>query len=197
MAILHFDPPRCNFIRVRKTGTTSVIRGLFGGQDKAVAISRSGEWLPAFDGHFTFAFVRNPFDRMASCLRMFESYQVKNAAEEEERAALDMHRLMDVIEDDSIRLEGYNFLSKLRSHAVPITHSFYKIERADFIGRFENFERDYRAAAERIGIPCDEVPHMRASTEEPYDRRFTPETRKRAEALLRDDLERFDYRFGA
>lgn len=197
MAILHFTTPPCNFIRVRKTGTTSVIRGLFGGQDQAAKVSRNGDWLPDFDGHFTFAFVRNPFDRMASCLRMFRDYKVKNEAEEKARAALDLHRLMDVIEDETIGLDGYGYFAKLRSHAVPITHPFYKIDRAAFIGRFESFDRDYRSVAEMLGKPCDVVPHFRPSDGISYRDHFDADTRRRAQMLLRDDLDRFGYSFGA
>ena len=44
MSILLFDDPACVFIRIGKTGSTSVVKGLFGGARNAAIISTDGRW---------------------------------------------------------------------------------------------------------------------------------------------------------
>ncbi|GJD49974.1 hypothetical protein OPKNFCMD_2710 [Methylobacterium crusticola] len=197
MSILLFEPPGCVFIRVRKTGSTSVVRGLFGGRDRAVLATADGRWDPRFDGRPTAAFVRNPFDRLVSCLRMFQDYAVATRDEEALRSRLDLAALMDAIEDDAIPLDRDAYLSKLRLHALPMTHRFYCLDRAGFVGRFERFERDYRALAAALGLPAAAVPHERRRAPVDYRRWYSPPLRSRAESLLRQDLATFGYRFDA
>lgn len=195
MSILLFDPPGCVFIRIRKTGSTSVIRGLFGDKSKARRVSSDGTWHPDFDGCFVFAFVRNPFARLISCLRMFRDYKVRTTEEQRFRELLTLDTLMDVIEDDRISIHGDDYMAKLRLHAVPMTHPSFCIDRAEYIGRFENFEQDYREVAQQLGVRVGSVPHERKSAPMDYRPWFSNEQRRRAERLLAADLDRFGYRF--
>jgi hypothetical protein len=202
MSIFLFDPPGCVFIRVRKTGSTSVVRGLFGSKRGATATTRDGTWDSRFDGHFAFAFVRNPFERMVSALRMFQDYREApwwspaRFGEARLRCRLDLAMLMDVIEDDTIPLDREDWLSKLRLHAMPMTSPFYHLDKAGFIGRFESFAADYATVAARLGIAIAAVPHEREGKPPEWRAAFTPVLRARAEALLKADCEAFGYRFG-
>jgi hypothetical protein len=201
MSIFLFDSPDCVFIRVRKTGSTSVVRGLLGGKRRAAVTSRDGRWNTAFDGQFTFAFVRNPFERMVSALRMFRDYKAASfynpaaLCEARMRRRLDLAMVMDVIEDDTIPLDRGTWLSKLRLHALPMTSPFYHLEKADFIGRFETFAEDYGRIADRLGIAIEAVAHERKGKPPEWRAAFDGPLRARAEALLRPDCEAFGYRF--
>ncbi|WP_119290990.1 sulfotransferase family 2 domain-containing protein [Azohydromonas sediminis] len=195
MSFFFFDPPGCVFIRIRKAGSTSVIRGLFGDKSNARRESSDGTWYPEFDGRFVFAFVRNPFSRMISCLQMFRGYKTRTLEEQRFKESLTLDRLMDVIEDEKLPIGGDGYMAKLRLHAVPMTHPFYCIDRAEYIGRFERFEQDYREVARLLGIRVWSVPHERKSAPMDYRPWFSAAQRRRAERLLAADLDRFGYRF--
>lgn len=188
-----FENPRCVFIRIRKTGTTSIVKGLLGNAgDRLVVETVPESWRDAF----CFAFVRNPFDRLVSAYDMFRDYKVANAGEEQLRAGLTLDRIMDVIEDDAIAIDNRTFLGKLKLHAIPMTHPNYDVGRANFIGRFETFGADYLRLARELGLDVDTVAHHRAR-ENSLDYRgfYTPETAARARRLLAEDCETFQYTF--
>ena len=84
MSILVYSQPRCAFVRVRKTGSTSIIQGLLGGREAAVRLP-PGELPEDFDERFSFGFVRHPLDRAMSALAMFSDYPTETEEEEDMR----------------------------------------------------------------------------------------------------------------
>lgn len=196
MSIVLFDPPGCVFIRIHKTGSTSVIKGLFGGIGAAKEVSRDGLWSPAFEGRPCFTFVRNPFERLASVFLMFRDYPVSDGADRSFQKSLSLDHVMDVIEDETIPVGERSYLSKLRMHALPLTHPLVHIHRATFVGRMERFEDDYRALGEWIGLSVNQVPTERLRAEAlDYRGFYSPQTRRRAQVLLARDADTFNYDF--
>lgn len=197
MSILLFAEPACVFIRIGKTGSTSVVKGLFGGAPNAALISADGSWREEFNGLFTFAFVRNPFDRLYSCLRMFQQAPAADAADAERRRNLSLDLLMDILEDPRSAGNQVSLYAKIRGHALPMSTPGLHLDRCGFLGRFEHFERDYRRVAERLGLAVSSVPHERRTAPADYRPHFSPAQRARAERIYGADLARFGYRFGA
>ncbi len=187
-----YREPRCVFIRVRKTGSTSIVRGLLAQAD---GLGEKAATPPAFADAFHFAFVRNPFARLYSAYEMFQIYAVATPEEASLRARLDLNAMMDVVEDERIAFDQPDYVSKLRLHALPMSHPGYNIARADFVGRFETYVEDYRRLAERLGL-AREVVHLR-ERKIPFDYRekYDVATRRRAGRLFAADLERFGYDF--
>lgn len=103
---------------------------------------------------------------------------------------------MDIAEDETIPLDRGDYLSKLRLHAIPMTHAFYHLDRAEFIGRFERFRPDFLAIARMLNVDAATVPEFRRG--KPYDYRgwYTPKLIHRAQSVFRNDLEAFGYDFG-
>lgn len=197
MTLMRFEDPSCVFIRVRKTGSTSIVRGLLGGVGNTAEMVTGAPFPPQWDGLFTFAFVRNPFERLVSCLAMFRSHPVETEAEADLRKRLDLHTLLDVVEDDAIDFTGPDYRSKMRLHALPMSHPSYHLDRADFVGRFESFDDDYLRVAARLGRSGAEVPHHRQGpAERDYRPQFDAALRGRAEEVFAEDLQRFGYSFG-
>ncbi|MFM7264655.1 MAG: sulfotransferase family 2 domain-containing protein [Cyanobium sp.] len=173
------------------------MKGLFGGARQAALISADGSWRKEFDGLFTFAFVRNPFDRLCSCLRMFQRGPAGDAADAARRRNLSLDLLMDILEDPRPAHGQLALDAKIRDHALPMSTPALHLDRCDFLGRFEDFERDYRQVASRLGLAVSTVPHERRSPAEDYRPLFSPAQRARAERIYAADLARFGYRFEA
>jgi hypothetical protein len=195
MSFLLFDKPPCVFIRIGKTGSTSVITGLLGGVTSAVLNTLEGDWRQEFEGLFTFAFVRNPFDRLVSCLRMFRHYRTVDGDEERFQRDLSLELLMDLVEDDTIPIDEPSLRCKTRRHALPMTDPGMHLHRSHFIGRFERFATDYQRLAHELGVEIDEIPHQRKTDPIDYRTFYSADQVQRAERIYRHDLREFGYRF--
>lgn len=195
MSIWVFNQPPAVFIRIRKTGSTSIVRGIFKGRGSPRDIE-DDVFPPAWRSRFVFAFVRNPFDRLVSSLQMFREYPTKTEADKTLKARLDLHDLMDIVEDDSIPIVGQTYVSKLRQHIIPMTHPSYFLQEAEFIGRFEQFEKDCRQLYSRLNLEqpgC--IPHLRSTPARDYRDFFDKVSRARAEQVFAEDMERCGYSF--
>lgn len=181
-------------VRIPKTGSTSVIRGIFGGIDEAKAIAY-GSFPEEWKNFFSFCFVRNPFDRLVSAYIMFKRYRTDSKAEESFRRHITLGRILDVVEDESISPIGDSYFAKLKKHSIPITSGFFCVDSLNEIYRFESFALDYRRLCERLEITPGEIPHFRKSDRKHYREYFDAATRARAEKIFQKDCERFGYKF--
>lgn len=151
---LAFDLHQAIFIHIPKTGGTSLGRALF-------QSGRTGhfEWFlyrfeepEKFERYFKFAFVRHPLDRFLSAY----NYLIlggKNSVD----AALG---------EDILRYGDINqFIETgfFDAHFCKQDHFIKQVEficdrnceiMVDFVGRFENLERDSKKIAERLGVDC-------------------------------------------
>jgi hypothetical protein len=181
-------------VRIPKTGSTSVIKGLLGGIENA-ADNRIGEFPDDWRALYSFAFVRNPFDRLVSALLMFRDYPIQTAEEASFRDGLTLQRILDVIEDRSIAPGTDGYFPKLKLHALPMTAPLFMFDKVRDFYRFEDFTTAYRQLAERLGLDCGEVPHLRKTDRQDYRAYYSEADRARAEAVFGGDLARFGYRY--
>jgi hypothetical protein len=194
MPTILFTSPCAVMVRIPKTGSTSVIRGIFGGIDEAKAIAY-GSFPEEWKGFFSFCFVRNPFDRLVSAYIMFKRYRTSSKAEESFRRQITLSRILDVVEDENISPIGDSYFAKLKKHSIPITSGFFPVDSVNEIYRFESFPSEYRRLCQQLEIPPGEIPHFRKSDREPYQEYFDAATRARAEKVFQKDCERFGYKF--
>ena len=191
---------KCIFVQVPKTGSTS-IRGILGkairphlnlweikmlmerywpvrGGRKNRALEFLYLTLPKekrlergreqFNSYFKFGFVRNPWDRVVSLY--------------ERKEALELRRKMSFEE----------FVDWIQYSSATCVHSSphrYQLDwfvdpngtvLADFIGRFEHLEQDWKIVANKLGV-SESLPHSR------------PNPRKRHYTEYYDDTTRSDY----
>jgi len=133
-------------------------------------------------GYFSFAFVRNPWDRMVS-----EFFWRRR---------------------DSKRLHKRNlnqFLRRIHKYRWCTEHFHPQSKfvcdkdencQVDFIGKYENFQEDFNIVCDRIGIPRQELPHLNATKHKHYTEYYDDETRQIVAEKYAKDIEYFGYKFG-
>ena len=66
----------------------------------------------------------------------------------------------------------------------------------DFIGRFENLEKDFDFVLNKLNIKKNiELPHFNKTKHKHYSEYYTEETRKLVEKRYRKDIKMFGYKF--
>lgn len=65
----------------------------------------------------------------------------------------------------------------------------------DFVGRFENFEKDVRKVLGSLSITCDRIPHELKGRRGPYKRYYNDESREMVAEMYAEDMKLFGYRF--
>lgn len=187
MAALYAD--NYIFVHVPKTAGTSITNALLSGTTVirkkahptfAELIKLTGEQ----GDRFAFAFVRNPWDRMFS----FYNYYLGNPK----------HNLK--------MIKGMKFnewidnIESIPRPPKPITTQQVKwVEGVDFVGRFENLQKDFRKVCNTLNLQAI-LPHAnpsnrhRSATRHYYDA-YNTSARKKIEVLFGDDIETFKYFF--
>ena len=196
MAVFLLNNPTCVLIHIPKTGGTSIRNGVFGGDYEGPV---QGEVPIAWQKHFAFCFVRNPFDRLVSAWKMFTHGMSKSNWEypSDGNPKLSLREFLDIVIDESIPFDGARatFEEKIRHHTMPQTHPFHCIEHADFIGRFESLKSDFEVVCDKLGI-AGPLPHWNQTIPtDDYREFYDLQTLKIAREFYADDLREFGYAF--
>ena len=141
-----------------------------------------------FRDYFKFAFVRNPWDRLASCWRdkvLDRNYF--NLTPSQRQSLNQFEAFVDWVSTKD--LEACDRHLRLQCRLIDLNH-------VDFVGRFESFENDFRAVATRIDLPLSKIPHENVSASLPrlidiYD----DQTIKGVADLYARDIAIFGYDF--
>jgi hypothetical protein len=205
---------RCVFIHVPKTGGTSIETALglhgpwqdenrrtfFGmmGSPDLLALPRTSAFLqhlsigevqelaPEAREYFSFAFVRNPWDRMVSAYHRTDPH------------------LLEQGRQVGIHLSGLSFAEFL-SRTERIEHAHLREQahficdrsgtvRVDYTGRFETIEQDFRSVCRRLGVDLP-LPRLNTSTHRDYRHYYDGETAAFVAKRYRRDIELFGYTF--
>jgi hypothetical protein len=161
--------------------------------------------VPAFPGLFSFAFVRNPWDRLVSC------YRDKIAGEPRPFTGLAASGVAHCLARFDAFHAGMGFDAFVEAVcAIPDTeadehfrsqHSFLVGAAGelvvDFVGRVERLDADFRRVARQIGLPYhDRLPRLQSGVEPvDYRTRYDASTRARVARRFEQDIDRFGYTF--
>jgi len=142
--------------------------------------AQNKEWINAHSDFLTIAFVRNPFDRIAS----FYAY-LKNEGE--------------TLTDFAVRMKKDPASVDWLGPGLAATSLIDFVGGCKFLGRFEDMQLSVDQLMDMLDLPRIEVPHLNPKRIPTPDYRtiYTPEAVDAVTDLWCDDLVRFGYDFEA
>ncbi|GMG87881.1 sulfotransferase family 2 domain-containing protein [Biformimicrobium ophioploci] len=191
-----FDRTQSIFIHVPKNAGKSVTRALYG--VKTVGHTTASWYQQAdpekFQRYFKCAFVRNPWDRVASTFTYLRQGGAESSPQDREWSAF-MQRFGSFDEFVTGWLTPDN--ARLRTVLTPqylfLVNRFGVVEM-DFIGRVENVTGDFTVIADKLGVAA-ELPHLNRSAREDYRALYTDRSREIVGNIYQRDIELFGYDF--
>ena len=177
--IFSFEKYKAIYFRVPKVASTSLLI-TFRQIDN---VEKCEEYDKSY---FKFAFVRNPFDRLASCFR----HVIQKGAMQNIQNHPDLYREMsfdefiDVIVDINVK--------KMDIHFRP-QYTFIP-EKPNYIGKFENLDEDFAEVLQKIGIKSQIRLLKKNSTDKTiFKDYYTKESIEKVFKIYKKDFELFGY----
>ena len=156
-----------------------------------------------YENYFKFTFTRNPFGLIFSFYCFHSNLGGNSPFRLEEGGKLDTFEkfILEVGENGlsgSIIRDWANKRNAAKCFGRVNQKQFAYIDgemEIDFIGRFENLEKDFKVVSKVVGLDSV-LPHRNNSRKpRPYWSNYTYETREIVEKLLKEDLETVNYCF--
>jgi hypothetical protein len=186
------DTHRFVFAHVPKTGGISMRAALesFADGQSAVLRETTHETLqelvarePQLAGHFKFAFVRNPWDRLVSFHTYARHYLSPTLPQMQE---IDFSQMLHLLDRDTPWLRDL-FVMRQQTECV---------SGADFVGRFEEMDGDFARVCAQLNIRAS-LPKKNASQHGVYASYYNAWSRGFVAARYAKDIEQFGYTFEA
>jgi hypothetical protein len=157
MSSFYIPKYNCIFIHIPKTGGLSIRKGFFEKDYIGPFFNR----VPRkYRECFSFAFVRNPYERLISAFSMFNRGP-------KPLISINFTDFLNIVVDESISYRGANPRKtpkqSIRHHTLPQTHPSNLLHAAKFIGRFESLEDDFKTICNTINAEFKELPQINAS----------------------------------
>ena len=144
--------------------------------------------LAAFGDYFTFGFVRDPLDRFVSAWHdkvVNANYYAFDDATHARMQRVEEFALWTA-EQDLSAVPGTDQHLTLQSRMIDLN-------RVDFVGRLETFDRDYAEVCERVGAPAVPTAPRNQTAPGGRDRAVSDELRDLVATMYRRDYQLFGY----
>ncbi len=188
------DRRRCLFFHVPRTGGSSIAS--LDWWDEWTGHFPSAREVGELEGWFSFAFVRNPWDRFVSLYHYFAGMTPR-------------HRWYGPNARIVAHVKKCGSFAEFcrRFPAWPLRNHFHfwpqcrwiadagGKPRVDFVGRFERLQHDFAGVCARLGLREQELPRLNGSRHGPYRDYYDDQTRAIVANLARSDIEAFGYTF--
>lgn len=195
-SLLPFVERKAIFVHIPKAAGVSVCRGLFG--NLGAAHTSVSQYRVVFTPRelaefFKFAFVRNPWDRLHSAYYYLRSGGMNELDQKFAAAELSFDSFDEFVRR-GLRRRGVrrytHFVPQHRLVCLPGRRPLL-----DFVGRFENLERDYERVAEQIP-DAGALRHDNRTAHRPDFRdEYSDATRSIVARMYSRDISMFGYRF--
>lgn len=186
--------PKCVFIHIPKTAGTSIRKGVWKSNYEGPVFG----YIPKEWEHlYSFAFTRHPLQRLVSAYKMFTigtegdpQWKFPKDAKE-----LTISSFMDIVLDETIIYDERRktFDEKIRHHTIPQTHPFNCLDKAKFIGKQENFDKDFETVCQTLKINKI-APKMHTTNSTHWSDILDKTSIERAVEYYREDFKLLDYK---
>jgi len=177
------------FIHINKTGGTSIETAL--GLKLEHKTAQEKIWqlgISTWQNRFTFAFVRNPWDRVVSHYHYRVETNQTGLGTQTTSFTEWVFRAYGA--RDPIYCDHARFFMPQSNWIVDDKGQLL----VDFVGRFETIEKDFGVVCERLGRTAT-LPHIKKSKHDHYRSYYNDATKQIVEKRFLADIERFGYRF--
>ncbi|MBD3316653.1 MAG: hypothetical protein GF344_12760 [Chitinivibrionales bacterium] len=189
---------KCIFVHIPKTGGISIKKALLGdtgGTHLPISMYKAALDPSLFNECFKFTFVRNPWSRIYSAFR----YLRKGGLNEYDKTVA--KKFLGQYDDFAHFIKGW--LTKRNSyrivHFLPQSE-FVLLRRdmlaVDFVGKFENIEKDFSLVSARLGIEASlERLNKTLSSSKEYIGQYDNESKRIVAEVYEQDIRLFGYKF--
>ncbi|EAK9986087.1 sulfotransferase family protein [Campylobacter jejuni] len=194
----YHDKYGCIFIHVPKVAGTSIERVVFETDKWLIGHVRALDYINQdknkFESYFSFAFVRNPFDRMVSA---FHYLKKGGGNDYDKNWANENLKDFDTFEQFVLALQNKNVKDKILSwqHFTP-QYKFICDENknilVNFIGKLENINNDFKIVKNELNFDRNLI-HSNSSNHEIFSNYYNEKTYNIIAELYKEDFALFDY----
>ncbi|MEO1490663.1 MAG: sulfotransferase family 2 domain-containing protein [Pseudomonadota bacterium] len=178
-----------SFVHINKCGGTSVEVALGLQKRHATAGAMQREMgRAAWADRFTFAIVRNPFERITSLYY----YRVRSNHHGLADRHLNVNQWIRAIWQDGS--EHYNDVPLLNGPCIDWLTDADGTVLVDHVARLEDIDAEWRRISQRLGIDLP-LPTLNINKRPAYRDVLTPESREILEFAFAEDLSRFEYHY--
>ena len=177
------------FVHINKTGGSSIEKALklpFQHRTALEILGLIGE--KRWNSRFSFAFVRNPWDKVASHYH----YRVKTNQTLLKDRPIPFKEWVQLTYGEQA-LPYYDNPKMFMPQVDWVANAEGRI-LVNYIGRFENLHADFRHVCDQIGWQA-ELPHLKQSERSSYQRYYDDETASVVGKWFKKDIAAFGYRF--
>tara|TARA_Y100001938_G_C8076340_1_gene426335 strand:- start:492 stop:1082 length:591 start_codon:yes stop_codon:yes gene_type:complete len=190
---------KCVFIHIPKCAGTSVYKSLkldFLGSGHAPA-SKHFDFLQ--QGYFSFSFVRNPWDRISSCYRYFQSLKPGVRWYRANQTISDLANSVSFNEFVNYVLDFQKMMIREKGSVRSGIHfqpfSYFLDTSIDFVGKVEDINHDYMSIRSRLNLPLKQIPKINSTKNQDYKELYNEETRNIVYNIYKEDIEKYNYEF--
>lgn len=196
-SIAVLDYYQCIFIHIPKNAGLSICYTLFGntgGSHRKIMDYKKIFSPSTFKKYYKFTFVRNPWDRLVSTYFFLK----KGGLTEKDKIWADLNISTYSCFEDFVN----NWLNEDNiSKSLHFQHQYVFLEDEngnlpiDFIGRFENIEKDFLIISEKLGIDRELKKSNSSERNIDYRSYYNDETRRKVLKVYKKDICLFNYNF--
>ena len=143
-----------------------------------------------WDTYFTFSFVRNPWDWFVS-----QFYWDLHVYDTTYKTRPQKYRRKFIVNTCERDFNKYILEGAKRPEWFKFTSMKNYAPDADFVGRFENIQKDFNYICEKVGSPSMVLPHKKKMKRPPYQKLYNEKTKEIIYNIFKEDINYFNYEY--